>query len=72
MPKDEAQIEYLGDRLLNAPPSEVRIIRDLLEPYKNAALLDKFWAVATAPETDKKAQRLRGDCLLDDVPDGLP
>jgi formylglycine-generating enzyme required for sulfatase activity len=59
LPVDPAQVDYLYDRLLDAEPSEVPVIRDALAPHKDE-LLDKLWAVAEAPGK----QRLRAAAAL--------
>ena len=44
LPVDGTQVDYLYDRLLDAEPHEVPVIRDALAPHKDD-LLDKLWAV---------------------------
>jgi hypothetical protein len=63
LPVDPAQVGYLYDRLLDAEPSEVRVLRDALAPHKDG-LLDKLWLVAEAPAKDKESQRLRAAAAL--------
>jgi serine/threonine protein kinase/formylglycine-generating enzyme required for sulfatase activity len=58
LPIDVAQVEYLYERLLDAEPHEVPVIRDALAPHKNS-LKDKLWAVVQAPDQGKESQRLR-------------
>src|SRR5262249_14635874 len=55
---DASQVDYLRDRLLEAEPSEVPVIRDFLAPYKEQ-LLEPLWPVVEAPEKGKEPQRLR-------------
>jgi eukaryotic-like serine/threonine-protein kinase len=63
LPVNAGQVAYLYDRLLDAEPWEVPVIRDALLPHKDA-LLDKLWAVAKKPERGKEAQRLRAAAAL--------
>jgi hypothetical protein len=63
LPVDATQVNYLYDRLLDAQPHEVPVIRDALAPHKDG-LLDKLWAVAAAPEDGKESQRLRAAAAL--------
>jgi len=63
LPVDPGQVHYLYDRLLEAAPNEVPVIRDALEPHKEA-LLDKLWTVVEKPEKSKEKQRLRAASAL--------
>ena len=63
LPVDATQVDYLYDRLLDAEPHEVPVIRDALAPHKDA-LLDKLWAVVVKPEKGKESQRLRAAAAL--------
>ena len=63
LPVDPGQVDYLYDRLLDAQPHEVPVIRDALAPHKDA-LLDKLWAVVATPEKGKESQRLRAAAAL--------
>ena len=63
LPVDPSQVKYLYDRLLDAAPNEVPVIRDALAPHKEE-LVDGLWAVAEAPEKDKEPQRLRAAAAL--------
>jgi hypothetical protein len=38
LPVDPAQVDYLYDRLLDAEPSEVRVLREALAPHKDGLL----------------------------------
>ena len=53
LPVDGTQVTYLLDRLLDAEPHEVPVIRDALAPHKDA-LLDKLWAVVEKPDKGKE------------------
>jgi eukaryotic-like serine/threonine-protein kinase len=55
---DPGQVAYLYDRLLDAEPHEVPVIRDVLAAHKDA-LRDKLWAVVDKPEAGQEPQRLR-------------
>jgi serine/threonine protein kinase/formylglycine-generating enzyme required for sulfatase activity len=63
LPVDAGQAAYLYDRLLDAEPREVLVIRDALLPHKDA-LLDKLWAVVEKPERGKESQRLQAAAAL--------
>jgi serine/threonine protein kinase/formylglycine-generating enzyme required for sulfatase activity len=63
LPVDASQVGYLYDRLLEAEPNEVGVIRDFLAPH-NDQLLDKLWAVVEAPAKGKESQRLRAAMAL--------
>jgi hypothetical protein len=63
LPADAAQVKYLYDRLLDAEPHEVKVIRDALSPHKDE-LLDNLWAAAEKPEKGKETQRLRAAAAL--------
>ena len=60
---DPTQVNYLYDRLLDAQPHEVPVIRDALAPHKDG-LLDKLWAVVATPDKGKESQRLRAAAAL--------
>ena len=63
LPVDGSQVTYLYDRLLDAEPHEVPVIRDALAAHKDA-LLEKLWAVALKPEKGKEPERLRAAAAL--------
>ena len=63
LPVDATQVDYLYNRLLDAAPNEVPVIRDALAPHKDD-LLDKLWAVVEKPEKGKESQRLRAASAL--------
>ena len=69
LPVDGTQVAYLYDRLLDAEPHEVPVIRDALAAHKDA-LLEKLWAVALKPETATQvaqpagSERLRAAAAL--------
>ena len=63
LPVDGTQVAYLYDRLLDAEPHEVPVIRDALAAHKDD-LLEKLWAVALKPEKGKEPQRLRAAAAL--------
>jgi eukaryotic-like serine/threonine-protein kinase len=63
LPVDPSQVKYLYDRLLEAEPHEVPVIRDALAPHKDK-LLEKLWAVVEKPERGKESQRLRAAAAL--------
>ncbi len=64
LPVDTSQVAYLHDRLLDAQPLEVPVIRDALTPHKEE-LLDKLWAEVEKPATKKQQpKRLRAAAAL--------
>ncbi len=63
LPVDGSQVTYLYDRLLDAEPHEVPVIRDALAAHKDD-LLEKLWAVALKPEKGKEPERLRAAAAL--------
>ncbi|HZU38907.1 MAG TPA: formylglycine-generating enzyme family protein, partial [Gemmataceae bacterium] len=63
LPVDPGQVNYLYDRLLDAEPPEVPVIRDALAPHKNE-LVDRLWGVVEKPEKGKQQQRLQAACAL--------
>jgi formylglycine-generating enzyme required for sulfatase activity len=73
LPVDPGQANCLYDRLLDAEPPEVPVIRDALAPHKNE-LVNRLWGVVEKPERGKEQQRLQAACALAsyDVPDSAP
>lgn len=63
LPVDPTQAEYLCERLLDADPHDVPVIREALLPHRNDLLL-KLWAVVEQPTAGKVPQRLRAACAL--------
>ncbi len=63
LPVDPSQVRYLYDRLLDAEPHEVPVIRDALAPHKDE-LLEKLWEVVEKPKKGKESQRLRAAAAL--------
>jgi formylglycine-generating enzyme required for sulfatase activity len=63
LPVDASQVKYLKDRLLDAEPGEVAVIRDALFPHKDQ-LVGELWTVVEAPQKDKESQRLRAAAAL--------
>ena len=63
LPVDSGQVDYLYQRLLDAEPLEVPIIRDALAPHKEA-LAEKLWTVVENPPQGKEGQRLRAASAL--------
>jgi serine/threonine protein kinase/formylglycine-generating enzyme required for sulfatase activity len=60
---DGSQVTYLYDRLLDAEPHQVPVIRDALASNKDD-LLQELWAVVEKPEKGKESQRLRAAAAL--------
>ena len=70
LPVDATQVHYLSDRLLDAEPFEVPVIRDALLPHKEA-LRDRLWSVVESSDKTNVKQRLQAASALAsyDVPD---
>jgi eukaryotic-like serine/threonine-protein kinase len=56
-PVDSSQADYLLERLLDAEPEEVPVIRDALSP-PSAELIDNLWKAAEGPEKGNETSRL--------------
>ena len=63
LPVDGTQATYLADRLLDAEPHEVPVLRDALAAHSDG-LLENLWAVAVKPEKGKEPKRLRAAAAL--------
>jgi serine/threonine protein kinase/formylglycine-generating enzyme required for sulfatase activity len=63
LPVDGSQVAYLYDRLLDAEPREVPVIRDALAAHKDD-LLEKLWAAVEKLEIGKYPQQLRAGAAL--------
>ena len=63
LPMDASQVPYLKDRLLDAEPGEVAIIRDALLPHKDQ-LVGELWDAVESPKKGKESQRLRAAAAL--------
>jgi formylglycine-generating enzyme required for sulfatase activity len=63
LPVQPGQRDYLYQRLLDAEPHEVPVIRDALDSHKDE-LTDKLWAVVEKPAQGKESQRLRAASAL--------
>ena len=61
---DESVVDELRDRLLDADPSSLMVIRKFLEPYKGR-LTGRYKAVLQDPRNDK-GDRVRAACALAD------
>ena len=54
LPVDPRQVDYLRERLLTAPPGDVSVLREALQPHR-AAVSPKLWeVVATAKPDDPR------------------
>ena len=62
LPVDDGQVEYLYGRLLDAEPQEAAVIRDALQPHKDA-LVERLWGVLGDTNADLD-QRFRVACAL--------
>ncbi len=63
LPVDGTQVPYLYERLLDAEPQEVPVLRGALAAHKEA-VRDKLWAAVERPEKNKGKQRLRAAAAL--------
>jgi serine/threonine protein kinase/formylglycine-generating enzyme required for sulfatase activity len=63
LPVDSGQRDFLAERLVEASPSELPVLRDALAPHKEA-LLSKLWDVAENPPRHAEGQRLRAAAAL--------
>jgi formylglycine-generating enzyme required for sulfatase activity len=61
VPVDPGQVKYLYERLLDAEPHEVPIIREALRDHLGE-LTERLWKVVEQPE--REGQRLRAACAL--------
>jgi serine/threonine protein kinase/formylglycine-generating enzyme required for sulfatase activity len=62
---DPAQRDYLYDRLLDAEPNQVSVLRDALARHKEE-LREQLWMVLEKPAPGKEKQRLRAAAALAD------
>jgi serine/threonine protein kinase/formylglycine-generating enzyme required for sulfatase activity len=62
LPDDPKQISYLLDRLLQASPQEMVVIRDALRPYQDR-INDRLWDVLESPEA-KPSERFNAGLAL--------
>jgi formylglycine-generating enzyme required for sulfatase activity len=60
---DEGQLDLLAQRLLDAQPAELKVLRDTLEPHA-ALLRQRLWDVAQSPPANQETQRLRAAYAL--------
>ena len=63
LPIDASQVNYLSERLLDAEPGEVSVLRDALSPHQDL-LLDKLWSLVETPDIGREPQRLRAAAAL--------
>jgi formylglycine-generating enzyme required for sulfatase activity len=65
LPRDKEQAGYLYQQMLEAPPPELRAIRDELLP-RHTGLKDDLWAVLLEerPDPQHQARRFRAACAL--------
>jgi formylglycine-generating enzyme required for sulfatase activity len=63
LPVESTQVDYIYNRLLDAAPHEVPVLRDALTPHR-AELLDKLWTTVEKPAYGQEQQRLRAACAL--------
>src|SRR5262249_28236858 len=62
LPVDDGQREYLFERLLDARPNEVLVLRDALEPHREE-FRERLWAVVER-SPGKESRRLRAASAL--------
>jgi formylglycine-generating enzyme required for sulfatase activity len=58
LPVDPGQRDYLGERLLDAAPAEVAVLREALRPQQKE-LRQRLWEAAAHPPAGQEARRLR-------------
>lgn len=63
LPVDPSQVDYLYQRLLDAAPQELPVIRDALVPHSQA-LIERLWLAAGNSEKGTAAQRLHAAAAL--------
>src|SRR5262249_10352265 len=63
LPIDPSQRDYLGERLLDAAPAEVTVLRAALRPHQKE-LRQRLWAAAQKPPAKKETRRLRAASAL--------
>src|SRR5262249_35405315 len=63
LPVDDAQVDYLAGRLLDAAPADVAVLREQLKPHQEV-LRERLWAVAEKPPAGREGQRLRAAAAL--------
>ena len=69
LPVDDGQVEYLYERLLDAEPQEVAVIRDALQPHKER-LAERLWGVLEDTKADPEPAFPGGVCPGGLRPDG--
>ncbi|HLJ97814.1 MAG TPA: SUMF1/EgtB/PvdO family nonheme iron enzyme [Gemmataceae bacterium] len=60
---DPGQMEDLYERLLNALPQEIAVVRDALRTHREE-LVPRLWSVVEHPNPGHENQRLRAACAL--------
>jgi serine/threonine protein kinase/formylglycine-generating enzyme required for sulfatase activity len=63
LPVDPGQVNYLYERLLDAQPHAVPVLRDALAPHQ-AELLNRLWLAVEKPEKGKEQKRMRAAAAL--------
>ncbi len=63
LPVDPAQVDRLAERLLDAAPHEVPVLRDALVPHGDA-LSERLWRAVENPAKGGESQRLRAGAAL--------
>ena len=53
LPNDDSQVDYLYDRLTDAQPSEIDVLRRALLVHKER-LIEKLWGVVKSPSNDQQ------------------
>src|SRR5262249_48899065 len=62
LPVDSGQVDYLYERLLNAGPTELAVIRDALKGYRGE-LVERLWKVLDDAQ-EHPDRRFRAACVL--------
>jgi len=63
LPDDESHVEPVFDHLLKAPPQDVGVIVEALEPFKQT-LLERLWALLADKRPQTSAARIRAASAL--------
>ena len=66
---DDSYLDYVFDRLVQAPPQEIWLLRKEFQPHQDI-LHKRLWNLVSAPTKPGSPQFLSGSCLLACLPAG--